>query len=213
MEILKTTTLKDLDIFIGDAKTLLEKVYNKGSVYEFCTEVKKIKNKVEFESELYKLPLPIKITSQKIPISRYVRLTDCKNNYEFKIIVRITTEKKLYYLLGYYRTGASGYRYNNKFDRYKNLYMVYESLTKNKKYKYTAIRHAISHPEISNKKVLNVLCDLFNDDKINIEKYKHRKILQAVHEELLAETKKLLLINIWEKAKNSKEQIGYYTII
>jgi len=198
---------------ISDVKTLVEKIYSGGSVFEFRYETRSVLHSVEFEQELYHLPKPIEIKITKFPNSKLVELYNKFTKKRGWIVIKRTTNKYLYFLLQNLQTGYQGYRSNNKFDRYKALYLVYEGLAKVKKNKFKAIRHSLSHPKLYDKKALRIVVKLFGDDKIDVNKRRHLKILQNFHEELLEETKSLMVKELLKLAKRSKDQIGYFVII
>ena len=209
------TKLKDLGIgYVLGKRTLVERIYDNKKFYEFIGEVKNLLHKVEFDDHIYKRRKPLKVNFAKFPPSIQVELYNkLSNKVEVFIIIKSSTNRTLYHLLQNYRIGENGYRSNNKFDRYRNLYMAYESLAKNKSYKFTAVRHGISHPSLDNARALRVISKIFKSDKIDIYNYKHRKILLGVHEELLKITERLLISRLWKLTRRPEMKLGAYLII
>ena len=209
----KNIDIKNLSIYqIRDVRTLVEKIYPSQSEFSFFYETRSINHTLEFEQELYKLPKPKEVKITKYPKSKEVKLHFKSEDALGYIVVQSTSNENLYSLLGYYMTGRQGYRSNNKFDRFRNLYLVYEDLEQNKEYKFTAVRHAISHPRLT-QKVENEIMALFKNAKIDISNRRHAKILEKLHEELLKKTEKLLMENLISKINTSTKRIGHLAII
>lgn len=205
---------RDLGIYhIRDVKTLVKKVFKDGYSFEFRYESKKVMDCLEFEMGLFKHPRPLRISLRKFPNSKYIQLYHKLDGRRGHIIIKSTSHKDLYFLVQNLQKGRHGYRSNNKFDRYRSLYFAYEGLVKRKKYKFVAIRHSLSHPKIDNLRSLKVIKDIFGDDIIDIQNYKHRKKLQELHEELLKCTEEALTKLLLKLAKKSKERLGQFVII
>lgn len=198
---------------ILDVKTLIEKIYPNGSVFEFRHERRSAIDSVKFYLKLEKLPMPEEIKATNFPNSKLVVLHHRHNQRKTWIVIRNTTHKELYFLLQYFQTGYQGYKYNNKFDRYRSLYLAYENLVRQKRYKFVAVRHALSHAKLDNTKAVKTLLELFNDEKIDINKRKHAKILTNIHEELLKDTELALVKLIIKLSRKSQNRIGGYIIL
>jgi|WetSurSiteA1Bulk_404760.scaffolds.fasta_scaffold21148_2 hypothetical protein len=73
--------------------------------------------------------------------------------------------------------------------RYTNLYKAYEILVKSeqREIKYSSIRHSLSHAikSLTDQRVIDTLMDLFGTININLDKYKHKRILFKYYCELM----------------------------
>ena len=204
---------QDLSIrHIRDVRTLVKEIYPTYFTLYFYSETRGIKDTLEFERELYKKNPPLSIEIIKYPKSKEVLLDLKDKETPEHVIVQSSTNKRLYSLLAHFRNGRTGYQWNNKFDRFRNLYLVYEELEMKREYKFTAIRHAISHPRLT-QKVKDEIGILFSAEMIDLTKRRHVQILKKIHEELIDVTEQLLIKQLLSQISPATRRVGEFIII
>jgi hypothetical protein len=145
------------------------------------------------------------------PLSRNVILKN-SNNDVVEIIVKSDKNLKLYELLENFHCG---YRLNDRERKYINLFIVYEALSADLDIELKAIRHSFAHSRkyLNHKQTVQALLNLFGDVKIDLNRYKHKKIFNEKYKELLIICNNLLVNAILEKAPKKPNFLKRYYII
>jgi hypothetical protein len=169
-------------------------------------------SKETLEAELKNEGTEAVITEEKITPSKMIVFTNTKNGAEQYLFVRKNTQKQLYNLITNYHKGRA---LVSREERYRNMYIVYEALSKNPKIELRAIRHAISHPKLRDKKIIKVLRKLFNDDNINLSSYQHAKTFKRWENVLKDEAYLLLRKRLVTVARTStrKRRMGIHVLV
>lgn len=207
--------IEDIKIsWIGDVRNLVTEFYPDRKEYSFSFSKRPttVLGWVMFLHEIYKQEKPLRIELTEYPPSKHVRLLHKGNGHEVFIIIKSSTNRELFNLLEKFKDGKVETYWSHKLERYRNLYMVYEALKGKKKYKFVAVRHAISHPYIANPRVRDAIKNLFGSEDINISRSSHRRIMRSIHEELYLEVEKILIKRIISVARTSEEKFGGYVI-
>lgn len=125
------------------------------------------------------------------------------------IIIRSDRFPLLYELLEAYHKGI---RLVSREEKYRNLYQVYEQLSKEQNQELKSIRHSLSHPrkKLTHKKTIENLRSLFGDTKINLLEYKHAKVFREKLKLLKDESEKLLIKEILEILPSSPNFLDKY---
>ena len=151
----------------------------------------------------------------EFPLAREVEMirTDPYSNIERRILIIIRSDRfpLLYELLETYDRGI---RLVSREEKYRNLYQVYEQLSKHKNQELKSIRHSLSHPrkKLTHKKTIETLRSLFGDTKINLMKYKHAKVFREKLKLLKDESEKLLIKEILKILPSSPNFLGKYYV-
>ena len=154
----------------------------------------------------------------EFPDSAHVRLvkggprcgTDNKQVVEsMPVLIRCDRFLPLCDSLKAYRKGTT---ISSREETYRNLYQVYEQLSKDPNQELKAIRHSLSHPRkaLTSKKTIETLHSLFGDTKINFQIYKHAKVFREKYKKLKSETESLLVEEILKILPSSPNFLGKY---
>ena len=196
---------------IGDIRTLVEIRCADGSEGALgFGQVNKIEEIIEFERD-YMMKQDFEVLRiNRLPHSKRVVLFCGVSRTKEKLIVRQDSQLGLYYLLERFSFGSFT---NGREAKYKNVYQVYESLEEFPDYRFTAIRHALSHPTITKIKTIEAIRAIFADDHINFNKNKHKLIFKSIFDELEIKSQKLLVSELLRIRGTCKESIGEYYIL
>lgn len=151
----------------------------------------------------------------EFPPSREVEIVRPDPNINVKrhilVIIRSDRFPVLYELLENYHKGI---RLVSREEKYRNLYQVYEALSKEQDQELKSIRHSLSHPReaLTSKKTIETLRSLFGDTKINLQTYKHAKVFRKRLRLLKNETQKLLIKEMLERLPSSPNLLDKYYI-
>jgi hypothetical protein len=149
----------------------------------------------------------------EFPLAREVELMRGKPHSENKhchwVIIRSDRFPILYELLESYHKGI---RLVSREEKYRNLYQVYEQLSKEQNQELKSIRHSRSHSrkKLTDKKTAETLHSLFGDTKINLAKYKHAKIFRQKLKLLKSKSEILLIEEILKILPLTPNFLGVY---
>jgi len=126
-----------------------------------------------------------------------------------RIIIRSDRFVILYDLLEAYRKRT---RLVSREEKYRNLYQVYEQLSKDQNQELKSIRHSLSHSreKLTSKKTIETLHSLFGDKKMDLRKYKHAKVFREKYKQLKRESESLLVKEILKILPSSPNFLGKY---
>jgi len=157
-----------------------------------------------------------KLVKRKVivfPLAREITLAKRKIHTKswrtLSIIVRSDRFPSLYDLVEAHRKGT---QISNREEKYRNLYQIYEELSKEENQELKAIRHSLSHPRksLTSKKTIEILHSLFGDTKINLQIYKHAKVFRQKYEQLKNESETLLIQEILKILPSSPNFLNKY---
>jgi len=149
----------------------------------------------------------------EFPFAREVELMrgppHSKTEQHMLIIIRSDRFPRLYELLEAHHKGI---RLVSREEKYRNLYQVYEQLSKEQNQELKSIRHSLSHSrkKLTDKKTVETLRSLFGDTKINLMKYKHAKVFCEKLIQLKGESEFLLIKEILKTLPSSPNLGEYY---
>ena len=149
----------------------------------------------------------------EFPLARIVTLAKGKIHtrswQSMSIIIRSDRFLSLYDLVEAYRKGT---RLLGREEKYRNLYQVYEQLSKEQNQELKAIRHSLSHPRktLTSKKTIEILHSLFGDTKINLQIHKHAEVFREKYKQLKGESEPLLVKKILKILSLSPNFLGRY---
>ncbi len=194
---------------IRDIRSLIEIRYLDGreEVLEL-REIKNLKERIDFEREFRPTFEVIRI--HKFPHSKRVNILNKKSGVVKILFIKEDTSTEFYDLLEKFSFGAY---INGRETKFKNVFLVYEALEKSPEYKFVAVRHAISHPKLTKDKTIITLKSLFGTERIDLKKRKHNLIFRNIYFELENKVHELLVHEIGNMLKGSKQSIGAYNIV
>jgi len=97
-------------------------------------------------------------------------------------------------------------------EKYRNFYLIYETLLKDPDPELRSIRHSLSHArkKLTDEKTSLILLSLFGNLKIDLTKYKHAKIFRKKLDILKRESERLLVEEILRILPKEKNFEGYF---
>lgn len=183
-----------------------------GAVVEI-SESRNFQGWIETELEMYRKHTKTEWSVDriyKLPHSKRVNFIDPTTGENLRLIAQSTTSPRLYDFLDKFSFGSY---VNGREQKYKNLYLVYEGLVKNRNQKFSSVRHVISHPELTNLEAREVIESLFGSVRIDLKKKKHNLIFRGLCLELQEEVDKLLTEYCLRFFQNSKDLILDYRLV